>query len=238
MPILVTQEDGVRYLQFGAHWVQGAMRINRPWSLELDYARDMMFPLLLRPRGWPRRVLAIGLGAAALAKFLYRHAPGCAIDIVEIEPEVVLTAYQFFGLPEDARRISMHIGDGYDFVAAARRRYDFILLDGFDAKVEAGRLDSPAFYRNCHALLRRGGIVAANLVSRRGRPAASIDRLRGAFDDCVLVLPRNDANTVALAARDRPAFVPGDVLLRRADALRARTGLNLRPTLERMFRRR
>ena len=45
--IQVYEEEGVCYLQFGAHWIQGAMRINRPWALELEYARDMMLPLLL-----------------------------------------------------------------------------------------------------------------------------------------------------------------------------------------------
>ncbi|MEO8165898.1 MAG: spermidine synthase, partial [Betaproteobacteria bacterium] len=43
--IRINEEEGVRYLQFGAHWIQGAMRIRRPWSLELEYTRDMMFPL-------------------------------------------------------------------------------------------------------------------------------------------------------------------------------------------------
>jgi hypothetical protein len=39
---------GVRSLHFGSHWIQGAMRIARPYALELDYTRDMMLALLLR----------------------------------------------------------------------------------------------------------------------------------------------------------------------------------------------
>ncbi|HVY07658.1 MAG TPA: spermidine synthase [Burkholderiales bacterium] len=238
MPITISEEAGIRYLQFGAHWIQGAMRVKRPWTLELEYARDMMFPLLLRPRSWPRKVLTIGLGAAALTKFLYRHCPRSTIDVVEIEPEVVLSAYQFFALPDDPGRLSIHIDDGYKFVANAHERYDFILLDGFDAKVEAGNLDSPRFYRNCRALLKPGGIVAVNLVSRRGRPTASIDRLRKVFDDRVLVLPRNDANTVVLASRDKPPFIPYDKLLGSARELKARSGLDLQATLSTLHERR
>ena len=45
---VVSEEDGVRYLHFGSRWIQGAMRIARPFALELPYTRDMMFPLLLR----------------------------------------------------------------------------------------------------------------------------------------------------------------------------------------------
>ena len=34
-PVDISEEAGVRYLHFGSDWVQGAMRIARPWSLEL-----------------------------------------------------------------------------------------------------------------------------------------------------------------------------------------------------------
>src|SRR5690606_497005 len=40
--IAVSDERGVRYLHFGTVWVQGAMRLSRPWDIELDYLRHMM----------------------------------------------------------------------------------------------------------------------------------------------------------------------------------------------------
>jgi len=233
--IRINEEAGVRFLQFGAHWIQGAMRINRPWSLELEYTRDMMFPLLLRQQAaWPRSVLSIGLGAASLTKFVHRHVPAARLEVVEINPEVVMTAWQFFALPQESRRLRIEIGDGYDYVAKARKRYDLILVDGFDAKVRAGDLDSPAFYRNCRARLTPGGMMATNLVSRRGRPTASIDRVRRAFDDRVLALPPNEANTIAIASVGRKILVGRDELCDRARKLRTRTGLNLLPTIARL----
>jgi len=233
--IRINEEAGVRFLQFGAHWIQGAMRINRPWSLELEYTRDMMFPLLLRQQAaWPRSVLSIGLGAASLTKFVHRHVPAARLEVVEINPEVVMTAWQFFALPQESRRLRIEIGDGYDYVAKARKRYDLILVDGFDAKVRAGDLDSPAFYRRCRARLTPGGMMATNLVSRRGRPTASIDRVRRAFDDRVLALPPNEANTIAIASVGRKILVGRDALRDRARKLRIRTGLNLLPTIARL----
>lgn len=47
-PIEISEEAGVRYLHFGTPWIQGAMRIARPWQLELDYTKEMMASLLLR----------------------------------------------------------------------------------------------------------------------------------------------------------------------------------------------
>src|SRR5450759_1236236 len=91
--IEVSEEHGVRYLHFGSNSVQGSIRIARPWSLELDYTREMMASLLLRPEAdWPRTVLLIGLGAASMTKFLYRHRPKAGLTVVEISPAVVAAA--------------------------------------------------------------------------------------------------------------------------------------------------
>jgi spermidine synthase len=113
-PIDISEESGVRYLHFGSEWVQGAMRIARPWNLELEYTQEMMAALLLRDA--PQKVLLIGLGAASLTKFLYRNLPLAHLTIVEIEPAVVAAARQFFKLPEDPNRISLIIGDGAHYM--------------------------------------------------------------------------------------------------------------------------
>jgi len=229
--ISITQEEGVRYLQFGAHWIQGAMRVNRPWSLELEYTRDMMFPLLLRPPTWPRTVLLIGLGAASLTKFLHRYRPHAKLDVIEIDPLVVLAAWQFFQLPQESRQLRIEIGDGYKFVATVRKRYDLILVDGFDATVRAGDLDSRAFYRNCHARLAAHGILATNLVSRRGKPTASMERMSKVFERAVLALPPNEANTIVLATTGGSVRVPAGALYSAARKLKSQSGLDLTNTV-------
>jgi len=233
--IRINQEAGVRYLQFDPHWIQGAMRLSRPDALELEYTRDMMFPLLLCSGSeWPRSVLQIGLGAASITRFLHRYRPKTELDVVEIDPEVVLTAWQFFKLPEDSGRLNIEIGDGYQYVAKTRKRYDLILADGFDAKARAGDLDSPAFYRNCLARLNRGGMMATNLVSRRGLPKQSIGRISKVFDDRVLALPPNEANTIAVAGTGQSIRIGREDLQHRALQLKAGTGLDLLPTLRRL----
>ena len=73
--IEVSEEAGVRYLHFSADWVQGAMRIQRPNSLELAYTREMMAGLLLREPPWPKNALLIGLGAGSLVKYIYHKLP-------------------------------------------------------------------------------------------------------------------------------------------------------------------
>ena len=147
------------------------MRVARPWALELEYTRDMMFPLLLRPPlRWPMSVLLIGLGAASLPKFLYRHRPQAALTVVEIEAEVVDAAAQYFRLPEDPRRFAIEIGDGHDYVAATQRRFDLIVVDGYDAKCRVGMLDTLPFYCGCARAPDRRGTPGDELPQSPPRP--------------------------------------------------------------------
>jgi len=231
--INISEEAGVRYLHFGSHWIQGAMRIARPWALELDYTREMMLPLLLRPeRSWPKSVLQIGLGAASITKFLYRHRPKSRLVVVEISPDVVTAAWQFFKLPDDRARLAIDIGDGHAYVAATRARFDLILVDGFDAKGRAGMLDTLPFYCNCRARLADDGMMVSNLLSRRRGATPSLERIREAFDERVLALPPCEAgNTIVLATAGAPIHATFAELRAAARRLRADTGLNLLPSV-------
>jgi spermidine synthase len=236
--IEISEERGVRYLHFGSHLVQGAMRIARPWSLELEYTREMMMPLLLRPLpAWPGNVLQIGLGSASVTRFLYRHRPESKITVIEILPAVIAAARQFFKLPDDAARLRIETGDGHDFMAATRRRFDLILVDGFDDKGRPGMLDTLPFYLNCRERLAEEGMMAINLLSNRRSIAASLGRIHEAFGDRVLVLPPSEpGTTVVLASRKSAIGASLGDLRASAVQLRSATGLDLRPTLERLAR--
>ena len=230
--IHIREEKGVRYLHFGTPWVQGAMRIARPWSLELQYTRDLMVPLLFRAEDWPARVLQVGLGSASVTRFLYRYRPDARITVVEIDTGVVAAARQFFKLPGD-ERVEITIGNAVDYVASTARRFDLVIVDGFDANGRPGALDSERFYANCRERLAPDGLFAVNLLTRTRGVKASLQRLRAAFDNTVrLMKPSVDGNSIALAGIDE---APDEAELRAAArALRADSGLNLLPAIERL----
>ena len=236
MDIQVSESAGVRYLHFGSHWIQGAMRIARPWALELDYTREMMAALLLRPDpDWPRSVLLIGLGAASLTKFLHRHRPEARLTVVEIDPEVVAVARHHFKLPDEDERLRIELGDGADFVAATRQRFDLILVDGFDENARTGMLDTLPFYLNCKARLGSTGLLVANLLSKRKGVQKSMERIEEAFDGRAVAFPSCDSgNVVAFAAVGAPLQHSLGELKAAARNLKEETGLNLLPTLARL----
>lgn len=234
IPIDIREEAGVRTLHFGSDWIQGAMRIARPWNLELEYTREMLAGLLLRDP--PKKVLLIGLGAASLVKFLYRHYPLVHLTVVEIEPAVVAAARQFFKLPEDPKRIHLVIGDGAEYMLNNKgKKFDLILVDGFDERARAGALETLPFYQACRSSLSNNGIMAVNMLTR-GRNFKRVSaHIAEAFDDRALVFPSCESgNALVLAATGYPIAISLDDLKENALALKEATGLNLLPTLARL----
>ena len=235
-PIDIREEAGIRTLLFSSEWIQGAMRIARPWNLELDYTKEMMASLLLREESrFPRKVLLIGLGAASLTKFLYRNYPLAKLTVVEIEPAVVAAARQFFKLPEDPKRLKIVIGDGVEFMMTSDKAWDLILVDGFDANARAGALDTLTFYLAAQSRLSNNGIMAVNLLSRSRNFKDSVERIHTAFEGRALAFPSCDSgNAIAFAAAGDPVSTALDDLKEQAMMLKEETGLNLLPTLTRL----
>lgn len=232
----ISEQAGVRYLHFGSSWIQGAMRIARPWNLELEYTREMMASLLLRDDArWPRKVLLIGLGAASLTKFLYRNRPLAHLTIVEIEPAVVAAARQFFKLPEDDKRIHLVIGDGAEYVLGTDKKFDLILVDGFNEHAHPGALNTLPFYQACRTRLSDEGIMAVNLLGLSRGVMGGFTHILNAFEDRALMFPSCESgNTIAFAAAGEPIDVSLDDLKEQARTLKEETGVNLLPTLTRL----
>jgi spermidine synthase len=232
----ISEEAGVRHLHFGSDWIQGAMRIARPWSLELAYTREMMAGLLLRPQSqWPRHALLIGLGAGSLAKFIYRNLPDCHITVVEINPQVEYIARQYFKLPDDPKRLDVIIGCGADFMLAGGRKFDLILADGYDPDAKAGVLDTEPFYLACRSRLSERGLLGANLLGRNKGFQGSVERIKSAFDQRAIIFPSCDSgNTIAYATDGDAVDVSLDEMRDRAAMLKKTTRLDLLPMITRL----
>lgn len=230
--IEVSEKDGIRYLHFSSEWIQGAMRVLRPNALELHYTREMMAGLLLRDPPWPRTALLIGLGAGSLAKFIYHQLPATKITVVEINPQVEIVARLHFKLPADPTRLRVVIGDGAQYMLKDGKKFDCILVDGFDENGRAGVLDTLPFYQACRARLTERGLLAVNLLGHSRGFVSSTEAIDTAFDGRSLVFPSCDSgNTIALATDGEPVDVGLDELIARAQKCKKETGLNLLPTI-------
>ncbi len=168
--IFVLQMGRIREIWFkGAgerdFYLQSRIDLDRPLELELVYARMMMSALLLRPQ--PKRMLMIGLGAAAATNFLHERYPEADIDVVEIDRSVCEAARKYFFLKED-ERYRVHVGDGRVFVKerVGKPTYDIIFLDAFKSGSVPFHLKTVEFYREIKSLLTSGGVVVSNLYGK------------------------------------------------------------------------
>jgi spermidine synthase len=222
--ITLSESGGVRYLHFGTEWVQGAMRIARPYRLELEYQQQMMAPLLLLPA--PRRILQLGLGAAALTKFCHRHVKPAQTVVVELDPNVIETAHRWFGLPEDDARLTVVRDDALRFLQRPRQRgsADWLQVDLYDAQARGPVYDDTAFYVACRHALREPGVASFNLFGRHLGP--SLEAIVQAFDGRVAVLKAAQAgNRIVVAVVGDPVSVDATQLRQRARAIEAQFAL-------------
>jgi spermidine synthase len=229
MDILISEEKGVRMLHFGSDWVQGAMRIARPYALELEYTREMMAPLLFRPEPtWPRSALFIGLGVGALPKFLHKHRPDCKITVVEISEEVLAVAQTQFKLPPLSMNFNVEIACGADYMARTNRTFDLIMVDGFDGKAKVGPLNSSVFYLALKSRLSSDGFAVFNLLSNQKDTEPNKRRLADAFDDRLLMFPPcSSGNVIALASTAKNWGLNKEAVFYQVADLKEKTGLNL-----------
>jgi len=216
--VTLSEEAGVRYLHFGTQWIQGGMRIARPWQLELEYQKQMMLVALIIAE--PQRILQLGLGAAALTKFCYRNLPAAHVTAVELSAEVIDTARQWFALPPDDSRLDVVEADAQDYLGELRRsdRADWLQVDLYDAAARGPVHDDVAFYRMCRRALQRPGVACFNLFGSRFDP--SFNAICTAFDDRVLAMPAVDeGNRIVFALTGSRIDEPMSAVVRRANAL-------------------
>ncbi len=236
-PITLSEQDGVRFLHFGSPWVQGAMLLDAPEVIVIDYvARMMGWQLFLEA---PRRILQLGLGAGALTRFTRARVPEAQVTVVERSAEVIATARHWFALPREGRLLRVVHADAGKFLesvasatgegAGAGRggRYAVVQVDLYDMHARGPVLDSVAFYRDCRAVLAPAGIVVVNLFGRHSSFAPNLGRIGRAFDGRVLAMPPTDAgNVVAFAFSGPPIAISWRALRARARELRDRLGLD------------
>jgi spermidine synthase len=227
--IAFSEGAGVRYLHFGSEWVQGAMRMASPNSLELNYVQDMMAWLLfLAP---PPQITQLGLGAASLTKFCLAKCPQSAVTAVELSDTVIMAAQMWFKLDWHHKRLQMVNADARIFLdqSPSLRVPNVLQVDLYDAKARGPVLDSPAFYQRCKHYI--GGesntpaiavfnfFGSSNFVDSRERVARAFQGRIIEFKPCI------EGNIIVLAFSGPQFTVSLSTLEKRAAFVSRKFGL-------------
>jgi spermidine synthase len=211
----VFSADGIKSLYFTLDQLQSRMCSARPTQLEVDYTRTMMGFLMFDSHA--TNIAMIGLGGGSLLKFCYRHLPDTRLTVIEINPHVIALR-QEFEVPEDEERIELVCADGADFIRDTPRRYDVLLVDGFNSQGQAASLCSQRFYDDCFKALSPDGIMVVNLHHDDPDHPVFTGRISLAFDRNLLEVASKEKSNSILFARKGPRISVDE--LRQNDVLK------------------
>ena len=132
---------------------QSSMDLLYPARLVFHYERLMSLALAMSRRSV--NALLLGLGGAAMWRFIRAYLPDCSPTLVDADETIVAIARRWFYLKQ-----SVVLDTAQRFIAGTRAQYDVILVDLYDAD---GPADSDeVFWTRCLDSLAPGGCLANN----------------------------------------------------------------------------
>ncbi len=229
-PVTFSEIQGVRYLHLGTPWVQGAMRIKKPYAIELEYAQQMMAWLLfLDPKN--AKTLQLGLGTGALTQFTNRLNDSIQTVAVELNPAVIIAAQTMFELDVHSPRMTIVQGDALNYVKNKSHHFQFdsLQVDLFNGEASGPAINSLEFYTACYEVLKEVGVMTVNLFSRHPSFSTNIIHICDAFDNRVLLFKEvHDCNVVVIAFKGPHLEVSWADLKERGQSLKKEWGLPTR----------
>jgi spermine/spermidine synthase len=132
---------------------QSSMDLLYPAHLVFHYERLMSLAFALCER--PVSALLLGLGGAAMWRFVRAFLPECAPTLVEADNNVVAIAQRWFYLNQP-----VVVETAERFLAGNTRQFDVVLVDLYDSHGPAAFTE--AFWARCIDALAPGGCLATN----------------------------------------------------------------------------
>ena len=237
--IIVTEdENGLRVLRFEENGArQSIAKPGDPTYLGFAYTRVAFSGLALTEPD-PRRIMIVGLGGGTMPMFLRHYYPQATIDVVDIDPDVVHVAREFFGFRED-EAMRAHVGDGRQFVEGVREPYDIIFLDAFGTRNVPPHLTTVEFMRAVKRAVKPTGVVVGNIWGRPVNPLydSMVRTYQEVFDDLYVLEVPGTSNRILLALPRRQALDRAQLAqLARATGARKRFDFDLGDIGEEQFR--
>lgn len=159
--ISVKDEGNYRYLMFD-DIDQSAVNKNDPDEHVWPYTR-LMVEASEKYRPEATDFLAIGVGGGIVVRDLLAKKDRISFDAVDIDPEVIRIAHDYFGMPRDSR-LQATAADGRVFLRDKKSRYDIIMIDAYDRLSIPYHLTTREFFEEVADSLKPGGIVMFNVI--------------------------------------------------------------------------
>lgn len=192
--------------------IQSSVDMSDPSHLVDEYTQHLSILIdEAAPAGEPLRVLHLGAGALALARYVAATRPGSYQQAVDIDAALVASVREKAPLAKGVK-VKVRIGDARQQLSAAPDDcYDVIIGDVFSGPGVPKHVTTREFLAEVARVLRPGGHYAANVCDgknprfSRGMAAAAAE----VFRDCAVLLEpgvlhgRRFGNVLLFAAMER-----------------------------------
>lgn len=223
-------------LHFDVLSVHSEMDIKAPYRLVLGYTQAMMGFLLFHQN--PKSIAMIGLGGGSMPKYCHRYLPDASIVVLEKNAHVIALR-DHFHIPQDDERLSIRCADGSDFVKCADKKYDVLVVDGFDRIGQPPQLCSQEFYDDAYQTLDDDGIMVVNFIDNAYVTQLYIERVRRSFGGAVITIPAIESlNKIVFACKGTSLQTPNQVLIKRLKKIAAAHTVDLCLILQSILRQR
>lgn len=130
---------------------------------------------LLRDPAKVSSALFIGAGAFGMPENVSRDFPEAAVDVVEIDPQVIEVGRKFFKL-DDYPRVQAHAGDARRFLLQSEgKKWDLIFGDAYNGiRQIPPHLATREFYQQIADHLEAKGVFIINLIAAVNGPKAEL----------------------------------------------------------------
>lgn len=204
--IRVWQEGERRWLDFEDGLVQSEIHLARPELLPLPLNRVMLAGMLFEQT--PQRVLLVGTGGGATARYFLHRFPNVKGEAVEISESVVSIAKNYFEFPIGEQWQLIH-DDIRHYIQNCSHKYDLILIDLAIDQLTPEWIVGKEFLRQCREILTPQGQISLNaLVNGSNTFMRHLSLLRQVFERRIVCLSMpNYRNTVVLAFNNAPTYM-------------------------------
>ena len=143
--------------------IHSQMYKDKPEELVNTYTKYFHLGFLFNPNA--KDVLFVGGGGFSGPKNFLSMYPDIRIDVVEIDPDVIKAAYDYFNLPVDnGSRLMIYNDDARNFLSKTEKRYDMIILDAFSQNYVPFHLMTLEYFQLLDKKLTSDGVIISNNI--------------------------------------------------------------------------
>ncbi|KAJ2949929.1 hypothetical protein O0L34_g11251 [Tuta absoluta] len=153
----------------------------------------------------PEKVLIVGGGDGGVAREVAKHPKVKQIVQVEIDAKVIEVSKKylpFMAVGFDSPKLTLHVGDGFEFMKNHSSEFDVIITDSSDPVGPAVSLFQENYFALMKSALRAGGIVC----SQAGTIWNDIELVNNTLKFC-----RNQFPAAAYAYTSVPTYPSGQI---------------------------